>query len=1067
MGKKVLGLDLGPNSIGWAIVELKGQDDEPSLVDMGVRVFTEGVDQFDTSKETSRNETRRTARAMRRQTKRRVLRRRRLTAALISVGLWPADTKQQTELLQKDPYELRSRAIDPNSELSLFELGRVFLTLARRRGFQSNKKTDKGKEASELLQEIKTNENERASAGYATLGAWLYAKSKVIDHRERKPDDEVRGRHLSRKEYLDEFNLIWETQKAKYPNRLTDELRYGSTGEHRYPCVPIARTSGRASILELYGIHGLVFFQRKMYWRTSVIGRCELEPKLKRAPLADRRVQLFRILQEVNNLCYVDPKSRESSRLSEAQRKLLIDKLVTEEKMSFDEIRKTLGMHEGVRFNLEKGERSNLKGHRTDSLIAKKKHFGPEWLDLDDSLRSEIVEFLLDPNLDEFQFAERAGNTWMLSPKKIEALLSVDLPPGYGALSIKAIQKLLPFLQKGMIYSSSSPENSAIGAAGYLRRDQLKRRIFDYLPDPLRTKNSPIGNIPNPIVKRTLTEVRKLVNAIVREYGKPDDIHVEMARSLQMGATKRREISAEMRKRETAREEIAKRIKEAGQRPTRDNILRYQLWLEQNKTCLYSGKPISQSQLFSITGGIDVDHILPRSRTLDDSQSNKVLCFRQANAEKGNRTPYEWLAKESPERYAEVTDRVLKLMKSSGYSFTKYQKFVLKDLKLDDFIARQLVDTAYITRAASEYLRCLFDGDHHVLGLKGRLTSELRWRWGLETILEEIPDSPAWAECANLRPGEKNRADHRHHSIDALIVALTNRSALQKLSNSIRFAPASKQSNEADFPSPWPGFRQEIREKVASLWVSHRVERKVSGRLHEDTLYGETKSPGEWVIRKSIESLSLSEVERIRDSAIRKMVLNRLAENGIEVGRGKKFDSKKVREVLSKLTMTSGVPIKKVRILKNEETIRPIRSGGSVSFVKPGSTHHICIFEWESGGKRKRAATFVSMLEATQRLKEGQAVIQRFAPDNHPAIPRHAQFLMSLSSRELLLQNKEGRQTLLLYRTAASTQGQIYFTSNSDARRSDSVKKIACNANTLEGQKVTVDMLGRIRWAND
>jgi hypothetical protein len=197
------------------------------------------------------------------------------------------------------------------------------------------------------------------------------------------------------------------------------------------------------------------------------------------------------------------------------------------------------------------------------------------------------------------------------------------------------------------------------------------------------------------------------------------------------------------------------------------------------------------------------------------------------------------------------------------------------------------------------------------------------------------------------------------------------------------------------------------------------------------------------------------------------MVLKRLAENGIEVGRGKKSDSKKVKDVLSKLTMTSGVPIKKIRILKNEETIRPIRSGGSVSFVKPGSTHHICIFEWESGGKRKRGATFVSMLEATQRLKEGQAVIQRFAPDNHPAIPRHAQFLMSLSSRELLLQNKGGRQTLLLYRTAASTQGQIYFTSHSDARRSDSVKKVACNANTLEGQKVTVDMLGRIRWAND
>ncbi len=1067
MGKKILGLDLGPNSIGWAIVDAAGPKGEPSLIDMGVRVFTEGVDLFDTSKEISRNEGRRTARAMRRQTKRRVLRRRRLTDGLISIGLWPADANQQAELLQKDPYELRSRAIDPAGELSLFELGRVFLSLSRRRGFQSNKKTDKGKEASDLLQEIEKNEDERANAGFATLGSWLHSKAKAIDHRERKPDDHVRGRHLSRKEYLDEFNFIWQTQKVKYPDLLTDRLRYGSTGENRYPCIPIARTASNDHLIELYGIHGLIFFQRKMYWRTSVIGRCELEPKLKRAPLADRRVQLFRILQEVNNLTYIDPRSRESARLNDVQRKLLIDNLLTNEKMSFDEIRKTLGMHEAVRFNLEKGERSNLKGHRTDCLISKKKHFGPEWIDLDDSLKSEIVEFLLDPNLDEFEFAERASTIWMLSPRKIEALLSVDLPTGYGSLSIKAIQKLLPYLQQGMLYSSSSPENSAIGAAGYLRRDQLQRRIFDFLPDPLRTKNTPLGKIPNPVVKRTLTEVRKLVNAIIREHGKPDDIHVEMARSLQMGATKRKELSAEMRKREAKREEIADRIKEAGQRPTRENILRYQLWLEQNKICLYTGRPISQSQLFSDTGGVDIDHILPRSRTLDDSQANKVLCFREVNAKKGNRTPYEWLAKESPERFAEITDRLLKLMKSNGYSFFKYQKFILKDLQLDDFIARQLVDTAYITRAASEYLRCLFDGDHHVLGLKGRLTSELRWRWGLETILEEIADSPAWTESANLRPGEKNRADHRHHTIDALIIALTNRSTLQKLSKSYQSTASLNTSDESDFPLPWLGFRQEIREKVGALCVSHRVERKVSGRLHEETLYGKTEESGEWVIRKPIESLSLSEVERIRDIAIRNIVLKRLAEHGIEVGRGKKYDSKKVKEVLSNLTMASGVPIKKIRILKNDETIQPIRFGNAESFVKPGSTHHICIFEWHTGGKRKRGATFVSMLEATQRLKRGHSVIQRFAPENHRTIPKDAQFLMSLSSRELLLQEKDGRQTLLLYRTAASTQGQIYFTSHSDARRSDSVKKFVCNANTLEGQKVTVDMLGRIRWAND
>ncbi|MFN9112629.1 MAG: type II CRISPR RNA-guided endonuclease Cas9, partial [Bacteroidota bacterium] len=506
-------------------------------------------------------------------------------------------------------------------------------------------------------------------------------------------------------------------------------------------------------MLDLFGLHGLIFFQRKMYWRTSVIGRCELEPKLKRAPIADRRVQLFRILQEVNNLSYIDPNTKETTLLDEGQRKRLIAKLMTKDKMTFDDIRKALGKLDGVRFNLEKGERSNLKGHRTDHTMAQKKYFGPEWYDLEDSLRTEIVEALLDPNLDEFQFAEKASKTWKFSPQQIERLLAVDLPTGYGSLSSKAIEKMLPYLQKGMIYSSSNPENSALAAAGYLRRDQLKRRLFDFLPSPARTKNTPIGNIPNPVVKRTLTEVRKLVNAIVREYGKPGEIHVEMARDLQMGSVKRKEVSSDMRKREAKREEIADRIKEANERPTRENILRYQLWEEQNRMCIYTGRPISQSQLFSEVGGVDIDHILPRSRTLDDSQTNKVLCFREANAEKGNRTPYEWLAQKDPERYEALTGRVLSLLKSNGYAFSKYQKFLLKELKLEDFIARQLVDTAYITRATAEYLRCMFDADHHVLGLKGRLTSELRWRWGLETLLEELPDSPAWAEANKLRPG--------------------------------------------------------------------------------------------------------------------------------------------------------------------------------------------------------------------------------------------------------------------------------------------------------------------------
>jgi CRISPR-associated endonuclease Csn1 len=172
-----------------------------------------------------------------------------------------------------------------------------------------------------------------------------------------------------------------------------------------------------------------------------------------------------------------------------------------------------------------------------------------------------------------------------------------------------------------------------------------------------------------------------------------------------------------------------------------------------------------------------------------------------------------------------------------------------------------------------------------------------------------------------------------------------------------------------------------------------------------------------------------------------------------------------MKEALTReqLRMPSGVPIKKVRVIKPELTIRPLRtSDENQAYVKPGATHHLAIFEFTERGKTKREAVFVTMLEAMQRLKAGQPVIER----RHPQRP-DAKFVMSLSSREMVLANWKGEQRLLVFKTAASTQGQIYFAEHTDARRSSEQKKFVATANSLDARKVTVDPLGRIRWAND
>ncbi|MBX3435202.1 MAG: type II CRISPR RNA-guided endonuclease Cas9 [Pirellulales bacterium] len=1068
---KTLGLDLGPNSIGWALIEEHDDPAQSRLIDMGVRVFPEGVDAFDTAKEKSKSEDRRIKRGMRRQTKRRARREKLLARSLVAAGLWPADPAAQDRELAKDPYELRGAAL--KQPLTPYEIGRVFLHLNRRRGFLSNRKRDAAdKEAKGLLEEINQNERERVEGGHPTIGALLLAKRREFDHRRRKTNDHVRRRHLSRRQLVDEFLAVWDAQGAHHPELLSEELKFGAlgpvravnprTGEEELSIAPRRSLSRRdprrqeRTDLECFGIFGVMFFQRPLYWPKSVVGLCELEPNRKRCPKSDRAYERFRVLQEINNLRYIDEK--DEMPLNEHQRRLALSHLAVKEDVSFDDLRKKLGFAESIKFNLERGSRSKLKGMRIDCQLAKA--VGKQWHDRDEAEKTAIVRLLLNDEVDDDRKLVRLRDDFGFTTDEAERALAVDLAPGYGALSRTALEKLLPHLERGLVYQSSSdPEKSALHAAGYLRRDELQRRLFDSLPDFTRLKPADcrLGDIPNPVVKRALVELRKVVNAIIRTYGKPDAVHVELARTVRVGAEKRREMSKLMRDREKLREQAAQEIRQHGVAVRREGILRYLLWQEQGEECLYCGRAISQQQLFG--GEADVDHILPYSQSLDDSQANKVVCHRHCNHDKGQRTPHEWLAAARPQDYDRMVQHAGSLMRKGAIPYGKYRRFLQKDAKVDDFIARQLVDTGYIARATVEYLQLLFDQPSRVLGLKGALTAELRWQWGLDTILSELPDSPAWEEDQkNAVPaGEKNRADHRHHAIDAVVVALTNRSRLQQLSRSVK-AGGARAHGEL-LLEPWHDFRDTIARRVRTINVSHRVDRKVSGALHEETLYGPTEQPDEWVVRKPVEALSANEVERIRDKTIRNLVVSRLQAEGIEIGRGKKIDPGKMKAALVDLTMPSGVPIKKVRILKKEQTIQPLRSQGKQqAYVKPGSMHHLCIFEFLEKDKTKREAVFVTMLEAKQRIKNREPLIQRI----HPRRP-DAKFVMSLSSRELVLADDR----LLVFKTAASTSGQMWFVQHTDARRASQQSTASFSATTLNADKVTVDPLGQIRWAND
>jgi len=1101
-----LGLDLGPNSIGWALVD----DCFHRIVAAGVRIFPEGVDNFDSAKEASRNETRRIARGMRRQIRRRSMRKKILRQALIEAGLWPKDTAAQRALESQDPYALRARAIDVNQpKLTKHELGRLLLHLNRRRGFLSNRKEKKAdKEAQGMKAEIGTLAHELEQRNQ-TLGQYLYEKT-LIPHDQRQPEDRIRRRHTARAMFEQELLAI----AARHSDILTDKLLFGRHGRQPLQGRKPLRCMKGESLLQAAGLHGIIFFQRALYWPKSMIGLCELEPKEKRCPRFDRRAQRFRLLQEVNNLRYINDATHQEEFLKPEARTLLLDKLAKTEKLEFEKIADLLsklpGMpaREQIKFNYQRGERAYLKGHITDARVAKAYK---KWHELPEETKDQAVAILLDPSLGEDEVRRHLTESLGFKPDAAQALMEVDLPDGYIDLSLRALSQgregkgLLYFMEQGMKYQAgkgtvdNGQPTDAIHAAGYLRSDELLRRALDHLPAPEKLKDTKIGDIPNPVVKRTLTELRKLVNAIIREYGKPDAIHIEMARNLKEGEKKRKAYSKHIAEIEKRRKEAAEEIEKFVKKSSRDDVTKYLLWLEQDRICVYSGRSISITQLFN--GDTDVDHILPYSRCLDNSQMNKVLCFRDENALKGQQTPYQWLAHANPTKYEQVCQRAKKL------PYPKYKRFLQKEVELDSFIARQLVDTAYIARATAQYLSCLFDQKTQgVLGLKGQLTAELRYQWGLHNLLTPEADEKV-----------KVREDHRHHAIDAIVIALTNRSRLQGLSR-IRKQGGTHATGEV-LPEPWPTFRQDVQAYVNQIQVSHRPSRKVAGGLHEETMYGLHRNDAgqtvanEYVVRKPLEALSANEIPSIRDVAVRDAVIRRLAEHGYEIGRGKTIAAQDMKvlfgdpanplRLIGKKTGTQGPPIRKVRVIKKEQTIRPIRSGDQTVYVKPGSTHHLSFFEYQEEGKTKYEAVWTTMLDAADRLKrqthalsqvrqkleaqgKGKKIrkndprliqaMQQIARDIplitrvHPQSPE-AKFLFSLSRGEMVLAQVGGKPQLLVYNTSASTAGQMWFYHHTDARPAKDKKKFSFMVNTLLGKaqarKVSIDYLGRVRWARD
>jgi len=990
MGSYTLGMDIGSRSIGWALVDT---GEKSRIVDIGVRVFPEGVERDTKGMEKSKNAARREARGSRRVRYRRKKRRKDLVKELRGAGLLRAGEEELARVLESDPYMVRRRGVD--ERLEPYEIGRALYHINQRRGFKSNRKSEKredgqiAKEAGELQRRID-------DAHCRTLGEYLA----MLDPEEER----YRQRYTFRSMYEKEFDVLWESQRRHWPNMLTDELRQKVRNE-------------------------IIFFQRPLKPTDELIGDCELEAGEKRCARGNWYARRFRLLQDVNNLKLCHPDGTVQS-LSKEQRKFILDDLSEKKEVRFSAIRKKLGLLESEQFNAE--YQVNEKGKKNEKLrgdefnAGMRKVFGAKaWAEMAEEEKIRLNDWMVE--LDDDELVENLASEYSLNEEQIEKALKVSLAPRYMSFSRKAIEKLLPLMEKG------KRTDEALEASYPDRRREGMVEEVEKLGVP--------ADLRNPIVNRALVEVRKVVNALIREYGKPGRIKIEMARDVRGNSRERRQDHFKMLENKKRNEEVRKRLIEDDivLKPSREDIIKYKLWEECGHICPYTGKHISLTALFGPNPTFQIEHILPYSRSLDDSFLNKTLCEVHENVHvKKDQSPYEAYGHD-----AEKMDELKQRVNKTAMPHWKKRKFWQKEIATDEIISRELNDTRYVCRETVRYLKGVCE---NVSGTRGKVTSELAYQWGFV----------------------KDRDDHRQHAVDAAVVAVTRNKHLRELGR-------TKYSKEGPrFAPPWPHFREELAEKVKHINVSHRANRKVSGALHEETNYGPTGRKDEkgqdiFVYRKRLEDLTIAMVGKIVDGVVREIVKGRLRDKGVDLsGRGKITKEVWQEPLYMRNTKSEKkVQIKKVRIEDVFNNMIPLEddSGRVYRAVAPGSNHHIEIFEYKDDkGRVKRGFDVVSMYEAVRRSQRGDLVVSR----------RHGEqgrFLFSLGKNEMVMLELEGGDAEPHRVQKIIQDGRIILRPHTYAgkiRDSDQPPLIQRkNATTLQGHKVVVDVLGRIYAAND
>ena len=993
--KYVVGLDIGITSVGWATLLLDSQDEPVRILDLNSRIF----DKAEVPKTgASLAAPRRMARGVRRRLRRRKFRLHRVRQYILRHHILD---KAGLECLYKpktdiDIFALRTAGLDRLLEPE--EWARILLYMAKHRGFKSNRKSTAvaGGDDGVMLKAIQ--QNKEVLSKYRSVGEMFDKDEKFSDHKRNKGGSYEFT--VARSMLVDEIKLLFEKQRD-----------FG---------LVFAEKDAEEEYIELFSA------QRNFdegpggdspYGGNQIekmIGLCTFEGKNgeKRAPKASYAFMATNLWQKINQIRIIEKGTERPLTAEEAGK--IDEKAWKKEAMTYKDIRSEISLGDEASFKGLPYKWTETDKEETESKA--KFSWVKEYHTLRKVLDKVEKNRILQLSHDDIDNIAYIFSVYKNDDKIREALEGTDLDSKdidvlienlgtfskFGHLSLKACYKILPYLEQGMVYSD------ACTAAGYDFRESAKGSIAD---------------IPNPVVKRAISQTMKVLKAIKQKYGCPPvEIHIEMARELAKSFDERQKMTKSIEENQSHNERIKERLQKEFNvpYPSGKDIVKLKLYEEQNETCAYSQKHIDAAKLFHDSNYAEVDHIIPYSRSFDDTYNNKVLVLTAENRQKGNRTPMEYLSGDEARKKPRKRENLLR------------EKFTA-DAE-NDWKARHLQDTQYISRFMLNYLQNNYeltpgntDRRRRIIPVNGAVTAYVRKRLGISKIREN---------------------GDLHHAVDAAVIAAVTQGVVNSVSRYSKrhelqyhvdehgncvdlvtgelMGDAFKENHKIKgFPEPWPQFRAELEarvsenaaeairtlnlptyspdEEIKTPFVSRMVRHKTTGQAHEDTVRGKSNVADNVYVKKvALTELKLKdgEIEGYYNPSSDRLLYEALKKR-LEQFDGKGKDAFKEPFHKPKSDGSPGPIVKKCKVLDKINLAVQVHGGNGATSNANGSMIRVDIFKvQEKNGKHSYYSVPIYVADTVKAELPKKAVYRR-PYDEWPEM-KEADFAFSLYPNDVV-----------------------------------------------------------------